>query len=246
MFYVYEWFRKNDNFIFYVGKGTRNRYKVKNRNKKFNEFIEQHECDVRIVKEFQDESESFIYEEELINKYRKLDMCTCNLKYGGNGGVSEIWTDKMREKMSEENPMKDEIQRERMRLNNPMKNKDIAKLVGDKHKRPVVLNGVYYEGTIDASNSLSVSTNTILQWCKRGYDGNGNPCRYYDEEQKSYYSKKNIKVFVNDLIFNSVKEASEYLGVKPDSLKKAIRQNRPCKGYICKYDNQHPSHTNVK
>ena len=29
MFYVYEWFRISDNFIFYVGKGTKNRYLVK-------------------------------------------------------------------------------------------------------------------------------------------------------------------------------------------------------------------------
>ena len=39
MFYVYEWFVKESGEVFYVGKGTKNRYKVKKHNKFFNDFI---------------------------------------------------------------------------------------------------------------------------------------------------------------------------------------------------------------
>ena len=243
MFYVYEWFRISDNFIFYVGKGTKNRYLVKNRNKKFNSFIAEYECDVRIIKNFDSEKEAFIFEEQKIMEYKKIGMCSCNMKYGGNGGVSGIWTDDMRNRMSSSNPMKDTKQRERMSINNPMKNPEIANVVGKKHKRPIVINGVVHEGTVDASKILGVSTNTILNWCKRGYDTNGNPCRYKDEKQKEFEFKRSnsIKVWVDDKLFNSVKDASEYIGVWSDSIIRAIKNNKPCKGYLCRYDNQHPS-----
>lgn len=53
MFYVYEWYIKETNEIFYVGKGSGQRYKVTyNRNKLFNEIIQKHNCDSRIIKYF--------------------------------------------------------------------------------------------------------------------------------------------------------------------------------------------------
>ena len=39
MYYVYEWYVKETGEIFYVGKGTKNRYKVKKHNRFFNDFI---------------------------------------------------------------------------------------------------------------------------------------------------------------------------------------------------------------
>ena len=53
MFYVYEWYIKETNEIFYVGKGSEQRYKVTyDRNKLFNEIIQNHNCESRIVKYF--------------------------------------------------------------------------------------------------------------------------------------------------------------------------------------------------
>ena len=51
---------------------------------------------------------------------------------------------------------------------------------------PVIINGKTYDGTVDAARDLGVWENTVLNWCKRGYDTDGNPCRYADEEQKEY------------------------------------------------------------
>ena len=45
MYYVYEWYVIDTNEIFYVGKGTRNRYKVRKHNKFFDDFIELSETD---------------------------------------------------------------------------------------------------------------------------------------------------------------------------------------------------------
>lgn len=243
MFYVYEWYVIKTGEIFYVGKGTRNRYKVKNRNKKFNEKISKEPCDVRIIKYFESEEESFKYEEERINELKSINQCSCNLKYGGNGGVAEIWTEEMRQRMSEFNPMKDEEQKERMSINNPMKNKEISKIVGEKHKRKIVINGIVFDGTVDASRKLGVATNTILNWCKRGYDTDYNPCRYFDEEQKPFTIKKtnSIPVIIDDKRFNSVKEASLYYNCWSESIIRAIKGNRKFKGMECRYDNQQPS-----
>ena len=40
MFYVYEWFIKESGKVFYVGKGHKNRYKVRKHNKLFNYILE--------------------------------------------------------------------------------------------------------------------------------------------------------------------------------------------------------------
>lgn len=163
---------------------------------------------------------------------------------GGYGGYSKIWTDQMREYMSKYNPMKDNKQRTRMCLNNPMYNKEIAKKSGEKHKRKVSINGVVYDGLVDAAKELNVAEYTVLNWCKRGYDTDGNPCRYNDEEQKEYnYKKTNSKaILIDGIYYNSLREAANAIGVKDTSpLCKALKANRPYKGHICEYANQQPS-----
>ena len=44
-----------------------------------------------------------------------------------------------------------------MSKDNPMKNPEYAKKAGDKHKRAVIINGIYYDGAIDAAKALNVS-----------------------------------------------------------------------------------------
>ena len=62
MFYVYEWYIVDTNEVFYVGKGTRNRYRVRKHNRYFDDFIRRYECDSRIVKEFESEQDAFEFE----------------------------------------------------------------------------------------------------------------------------------------------------------------------------------------
>lgn len=72
MFYVYEWFIVETGEIFYVGKGTGKRYQVKKRNQIFNSYLSNYNCDVRIIQYFDDEEESFRYEERRIEELKKL------------------------------------------------------------------------------------------------------------------------------------------------------------------------------
>ena len=244
MFYVYEWYNKDNQEIFYVGKGIKNRYKqIKKRNKLFKEYYNNHNCDVRIIKYFESEEEAFKYENIRILELKSKNLCFCNLDNGGIGGCNFVWTPEMKEYYSKYNIMKSENQRKRMSDKNPMKDKEIAKIVGEKHKKAVIINGKYYKGCKDASKELGVWDITISRWCKRGYDTKGNPCYYANEKPKEYNIKttNSKKVIIDNIKFNSIKEASEYLGVWSESLIRAIKNNRKCKGHICKYDNQKPS-----
>lgn len=65
-YYVYIWYIKETNEIFYVGKGCGNRYKsMKDRNSYFKNIRKKYECDCKIIKYFEDEQEAYNYELEL-------------------------------------------------------------------------------------------------------------------------------------------------------------------------------------
>ena len=242
MFYVYAWYNKDTKEIFYVGKGCGDRYKqVRNRNKLFIKYYKSHNCGVKIIKYFESEQDAFEYEHKHIVRLKKKGQCSCNLDNGGVGGVNFIWTDEMRKYKSENNPMKEPQQRKRMSRNNPMKDNDVSQRVGETKKRKVVINGRIYPGLVDASENFGVTTKAIADWCKRGYDTWGNPCRYYNEQQKVYsYKVTNSKpVIVDGKRFESVKAAAKYLGTEHSELIiRAIKSNRKYKGHVCKYDNQ--------
>lgn len=242
MFYVYAWYNKNTNEIFYVGKGCNDRYKqTKNRNKLFIDYYNNNNCDVKIIKWFDNENKALKYEHKCITNLKNKGQCSCNLDNGGTGGLNIVWTEEMRQYQSEYNPMKREEQRERMSKHNPMKDKDVAKRNGRKHMRAVVINGNEYESIVCASKECNVTTNCITIWCKRGYDTNGRPCRYKDENQKEYVCKKTSsrQVIIDGKLFQSLREAAEHLGVKhTEPLIRAIKANRKYKGHTCKYGNQ--------
>lgn len=82
-YYVYEWFDVDTGEILYVGKGRNNRWKHKNRNKKFKEYIKNHNCDVRKVKENMSEEDAYALEKQTILKYRHNSSILCNIDDGG-------------------------------------------------------------------------------------------------------------------------------------------------------------------
>lgn len=249
MFYVYEWFIKETGEIIYVGKGCRNRYKVKKHNRVFNEMIRRFDCDSRVIKEFEEEQEAFSFEYQRILELKKIGQCVCNINKGGTGGTTSWWNEEIRKKYSEKNVMKSIEQRNRMSKSNPMKKPETANKVAQKTRRKVVINGSEYEGVILASKIMGVSANTIISWCKRGYDTYGKPCRYADEPQAIYSDIKKtnpkIKNFKSVILdgkkYLTVSEAAKSINTHPETLIKAIKNNKKCKGHTCRYDNQQPS-----
>lgn len=109
IYYVYEWFKKETDEVFYVGKGKGNRYKsLRNRNPYFMNVYNKYETDVRIVKENMTERESLEFEYELIKRYRNQfgEDCLTNLTSGMDGYIGFTRTELSKSKIrGENNPM---------------------------------------------------------------------------------------------------------------------------------------------
>lgn len=248
-FYVYEWFNKKTNEIFYVGKGCKNRYKqITKRNKLFLQYYSKNECDSRIIRFFDNEEDAFIFENKKILELKQKNQCFCNLDNGGNGGCNFVWTDEMKKYKSLYNPMKNQYQKERMSKNNPMKNSEIVEKVRLKKSKKVVLGNKIYNSLKELANEFGVRDTSITYWLKRGYGKNLEPCYYFGSEIPNFTIKthetSNKPVLINGKYFKNVKSGAEYIGVWSENLIKAIKNNKLCKGYKCEYVNQQPSHEN--
>lgn len=251
MFYVYEWYIENTGEVIYVGKGCNRRYKVTKHNRLFNELTKRYKCNSRIIKTFDSEEEAFAFEFVKIKALKEKGQCVCNIRNGGYGGTTEWWTQEKREWYSKNNAMLSSEQRQRMKDNNPMKREDVKKRVAAQKTKAVVINGTEYDCAKNAAIALSVCTSSIYSWCKRGYNTQGEPCRYKNEPPKEYPSIKTTHpkvtscrpVVIDGIRFETVKDAASKIGVWPDTLIRAIKHSGFCKGHKCEYDNQQPSHT---
>lgn len=183
MFYVYEWFIKDTGEIIYVGKGSRNRYKVRKHNYMFNEFLKRFNCESRIVKYYEKEQDSFQGESDRIAELKAKGLCVCNINTGGKGGLSEHWTPEKRKKYSENNVMKSQEQRSRMSRNNPMKNPKTAMLVGKKHRKAVIVDGKMFDSVALAAQYIG-TWDIYLTKCIKSKDGlcKGHICKYANQQ----------------------------------------------------------------
>lgn len=236
MFYVYKWYIVETKEIIYIGKGTKNRYKDKKRNKLFNEMIKRFDCKSEIIKYFDSEKEAFEYEHELICEYKSKGECCCNLDNGGTGGVNFIWTPEMKHYYSINNIMKSKNQRKRMSQNNPMKNKYIAKIVGEKHKKPLYINDTLFDSIKSAAKKYNVGETTISYWLKVGYN-KYNDLVYYANKEKpivdftiNRHINNNQKVNYDGKIYESIKTLSKVLNVKYTTLFNCYQKHRTYNG----------------
>lgn len=88
-FYVYKWFRKSNNEVFYIGKGKNQRYKnTTHRNDYFKNIIHKYpdDVDVAFVQTNLSEEAAFALEKKLIAEYKAKGQCYANFHEGGCGG----------------------------------------------------------------------------------------------------------------------------------------------------------------
>lgn len=242
IFYVYEWYNTDTNEVFYVGKGTGQRYKnKKNRNKEFLTYIENNPTDVRIVWKGPDEQEAFKKEVEITYKYKQINQCQCSLATPGCGGCHFVWTEEMKQYLSKNNPMKNDKQRERMRINNPMKNKEVALKNGKSHKKAIIIGDKQFDGLVDAAIFFHKDPTSIGHWLNRGKTPEGIECKYADGKSIKEVNR-GTQVIVDDILYSSIAKAAAAVDVAPSSLREALKKGRTsCKGHTCKYANQQPS-----
>lgn len=239
MYYVYEWYIKDSGEIFYVGKGSNERYKVKKRNKMFNDIVEKYECESRIIKEFENEQDAFKYEYERIENLKEIGQCSCNIYKGGAGGSGEFWTDELRKEYSDNNIMKADYQRKRMSKNNPMKNHIIAEKVNSQKRIPIVIGNIEYESIKSACRQLNVPCSTINSWIIRGETTSGKKCYYKDSPNNVIYKHTNngkSKPLIYDgVYYKSTGELSRALNISQTTASRWCRQGRDSCGIMCRY-----------
>jgi hypothetical protein len=101
-YYVYIWYIKDTNEVFYVGKGKGKRYKeLTSRNKFFEDMYSSHNCDVKKVYECLTEKEAFQKEKEVIKWYREnTNFRLTNQTDGGEGSSGWNPPQEFRDKQS--------------------------------------------------------------------------------------------------------------------------------------------------
>ena len=251
MYYVYEWFIKETGEVIYVGKGTRNRYKVRKHNRFFNDMVNRFECESCIVKEFEDEKEAFEYEYDRINELRSIGQCVCNIYDGGTGGTTSWWDESKRKWYSEHNTMKSEAQRKRMSEKNPMKDKKIREYVSSKKRRSVIINRKQYESVKSVMEEYGVSHETVKKWCEKGINPNGEVCKYADSKQVVFNGKRyNIGgcrplIYIGE-VYESPIDLAKVLGAHNSTVCKWAKKGFDPNGNECRYIDDEERHTYKK
>lgn len=89
VFYVYEWYFKDTNEVFYVGKGKGKRFlTMQGRNNYFLNIVRKHNDNVAVRKTYENltEEDAYHLERVIISEYRKKGLCKANFHEGGMGG----------------------------------------------------------------------------------------------------------------------------------------------------------------
>lgn len=89
-YYVYAWFNKETDEIFYIGMGHGTRafnHAHQFRTKKFMEYYNSHDCDVMFLAVNLSQEEALEEETEFISYYRALGQCCCNITIDGKAGA---------------------------------------------------------------------------------------------------------------------------------------------------------------
>lgn len=104
-YYVYAWYYINTGEIFYIGKGTGNRWKdvVCHRNDYFKSIIKKEGENVTVKKLYENlyEKDAWDLERKLIHEYWDKCECKANFHEGECGGNHGNYNENMRKKLSE-------------------------------------------------------------------------------------------------------------------------------------------------
>jgi hypothetical protein len=85
LFYTYAHYKKDNNSLFYIGKGSGNRYLSKNRGQHWHNVVAKHGLDTQILAHWNKVEEAFEHEKLLISCFRELGHNLINQTDGGNG-----------------------------------------------------------------------------------------------------------------------------------------------------------------
>jgi group I intron endonuclease len=101
MFYTYAHYKPESNELFYIGKGTRNRYLSKsNRNKHWTNIVNKYGFVSKILAWWKTEEEALEHEKLLIASLKEIGVSLCNATDGGEGISGFKHSQEVKEHMS--------------------------------------------------------------------------------------------------------------------------------------------------
>lgn len=111
----------------------------------------------------------------------------------------------------------------------------------------------HYESPMDLAQELNINVYNIYHWVKRGYDYEGNYCRYDDDTRELVYIPKyagiskyrSMPVIINGQYYPNKRTAEKELHISSHTINEYLEGKRTDKKYICTYANQQPSQGNT-
>lgn len=109
--------------------------------------------------------------------------------------------------------------------------------------KPIVFRGKTYEAVKDLAEELGLRDATITQWLRRGFNPKGEPCRYLNDPRELVFEDRyelrkihRLKpVIINGVMYQTVKEASNELGISRPRINSYLRGVTFSPDYICEY-----------
>lgn len=257
MFYVYLHKRKDNNQIFYVGKGKLGRHLSKSgRNKKWLEIVETFGYFSQIVYFTQIESLAFEMEFFLIQELRHSGVFLCNLSAGGQGASGVIHTDETKKKFRDakigrkQSPDHAEKSR-KAKLGKKQPSHAVESLASMKRKKIMNSKGQVFDSSISAAKHISkeLGVNASLgniSMCALGKRNQayGMSWRYVSDGEIKPASRPKSKKLVEAIgfcCFFSCSDAARHISearkkrAVTQNISQAARENRTAYGFNWKY-----------
>ena len=225
-FYVYRYIRLDTNTPFYVGKGISKRAYVldSGRNQYFKNIVNSILFEVEFILEDLTEDEAFTKEMEFIKLYKDAGFCEANLTLGGEGTTGLVMSDESKAKMAaakkgRKNPHKGYVHSEQT-----------------KAKKSASLKGKTFDDIRKSNISNSKKGKAFTEEHKLALSvaQSGRP--------RPWRSKRVLCIETNE-IYETVQEASLFLGIKENALRKQIRlkgRNRQTGLSFCYLEKEKP------
>lgn len=236
-YYIYAHRRKDNDQIFYIGKGTirPNRktnkskyyraYSTQGRSKFWNRIVNKHSYYVDILFHFDNELDAFEKERELISFYGRRDLGLgplCNLTNGGEGESGRIVTEEAREKYRKINKGRKHSKEVNLKKGlkgdkNPMYG---VRLVGE-------LNPFYGKKHREESKRYGKDNHMYgMVGSKNPFYGRKHNLDFLRRKQILHSNKVLIVENGKETIFECVRDCAEYLGCTTKNILYRDKQNK--------------------
>jgi hypothetical protein len=214
-FYIYRWIRKDTNEVFYIGKGTKYRFKdtTTSRNKYFLNIYSKYPTEVEILINNLDEKMALFIESVYIKGYKLQNQCKANFANGGLSNSGWHHTEEYKIRRG----------KEMSGVNNPFygkkHNKNTLKILSEKNKgkKGPFQGKIHTQESILKNRNAHLGVSRTLESCiKQGNSIKG----------IKHHSSKQVIDLSTGFVWDSAKEASEVYSINYKTLMNMLSEYR--------------------